>query len=166
MTAIAGKTILLMGGAGFISTTLCERLVENNRLRLLDTLHRDALSKTSLGAHPNVELIVGDVQDAALVTRVMQGCQWVVHLASIAGVDTVMRLPVQTMTVALRGTMNVLDAALAIQYGGGYEKLAAILNDADRHWPVPHRAGPDAQRLHKIARAIVDPRYREALTGH
>ena len=61
---------------------------------------------------------------------------------------------------------DVLDAALAIQYGGGYEKLAAILNDADRHWPVPHRAGPDAQRLHKIARAIVDPRYREALTGH
>ncbi|MCA9519830.1 MAG: NAD-dependent epimerase/dehydratase family protein [Myxococcales bacterium] len=120
MTAIAGKTILLTGGAGFIGTTLCERLVENNRLRLLDTLHRDALSKTSLGAHPNVELIVGDVQDAALVTRVMQGCQWVVHLASIAGVDTVMRLPVQTMTVALRGTMNVLDAALAL---GTVERL-------------------------------------------
>ena len=60
---------------------------------------------------------------------------------------------------------DVLDAALAIQYGG-YDHLAAILNSAECRWPVPHRAGPDAQRLHKIARAIVDPRYREALTGH
>ena len=60
---------------------------------------------------------------------------------------------------------HVLDAALAIQYGG-YDHLAAILNSAERRWPIPHRAGPDAQRLHKIARAIVDPNYCDALPNH
>jgi UDP-glucuronate decarboxylase len=37
----------------------------------------------------------------------------VIHLASIAGVDTVLKHPVQTMRVSLLGTSNLLEAALA-----------------------------------------------------
>src|SRR4051794_12887986 len=50
--------------------------------------------------------------DAAAVTRAMDGITHVVHLASIAGVDTVMKQPALTMRVSLLGTANVLDAAL------------------------------------------------------
>jgi nucleoside-diphosphate-sugar epimerase len=42
----------------------------------------------------------------------MQGCQIVVHLAAIAGVDTVLKMPVTTMKVNIIGTYNVLEAAL------------------------------------------------------
>jgi len=42
----------------------------------------------------------------------MDGITHVVHLASIAGVDTVMKQPALTMRVSLLGTANVLDAAL------------------------------------------------------
>jgi len=58
-----------------------------------------------------VRLIVGDVMDEAVVREAVRGCRAVVHMAAIAGVDTVMRQPVRTMMVALRGTMNVLQAA-------------------------------------------------------
>jgi nucleoside-diphosphate-sugar epimerase len=44
----------------------------------------------------------------------------VIHLASIAGVDTVMKHPVTTMRTALLGTSNVLEAALA---AGGMERV-------------------------------------------
>jgi len=44
----------------------------------------------------------------------------VVHMASIAGVDTVMKNPVTTMDVSLRGTMNVLEAA---RNAGGVRRL-------------------------------------------
>jgi nucleoside-diphosphate-sugar epimerase len=37
----------------------------------------------------------------------------VVHLAAIAGVDTVLKMPVTTMQVAIIGTYNVLEAAVA-----------------------------------------------------
>jgi nucleoside-diphosphate-sugar epimerase len=50
----------------------------------------------------------------------MAGCQLVVHLAAIAGVDTVLKMPVTTMRVSLIGTYNVLEAALA---RGGVERL-------------------------------------------
>jgi nucleoside-diphosphate-sugar epimerase len=51
--------------------------------------------------------------DAAAVREAMDGCDAVVHLASIAGVDTVMRNPVLTMRTSLLGTANVLEAALS-----------------------------------------------------
>jgi nucleoside-diphosphate-sugar epimerase len=109
---IEGWRILLTGGAGFIGTHLAERLADENELVLLDTLRRDALSGTSLASHPNLRLVKGDVLDPEAVREAMAGCQAVIHLASIAGVDTVMRIPVQTMRVSLLGTANVLEAAL------------------------------------------------------
>jgi nucleoside-diphosphate-sugar epimerase len=41
----------------------------------------------------------------------MRGCHHVVHLAAIAGVDTVLKMPVRTMQVAILGTHQVLEAA-------------------------------------------------------
>ena len=51
--------------------------------------------------------------DRNVVREAMNGCSHVIHLASIAGVDTVMNNPVPTMNVNLIGTMNVLETALA-----------------------------------------------------
>jgi nucleoside-diphosphate-sugar epimerase len=88
-----------------------ERLAGRNELRLFDALHRNALTGTGLEALPTVELIQGDVLDRAAVDRAIKGCNAVIHLAAIAGVDTVMRIPVQTMRVSLLGTANLLEAA-------------------------------------------------------
>ena len=41
----------------------------------------------------------------------MRRCDLVVHLAAIAGVDTVLQMPVTTMQVNIIGTYNVLEAA-------------------------------------------------------
>jgi len=46
------------------------------------------------------------------VTRSMEGCDLVVHLAAIAGVFDVVNHPVETMKVNLLGTYNVLEAGL------------------------------------------------------
>lgn len=108
-----GKTVLITGGAGFIGTHLVERLCENNQVRIFDNFSRNALSNTSLSNHPNVEVIKGDVCDREQVFEVTQGATHVVHLASIAGVDTVLKQPVRTMEVALLGTYYVLEAARA-----------------------------------------------------
>lgn len=108
---ITGQTLLLTGGAGFIGTALTRRLADENRIRILDNLRRNALAAAGLDRHPNVELIVGDIRDAALVKKATAGADYVVHMASIAGVDTVLKNPVLTMEVSLEGTMNALRAA-------------------------------------------------------
>jgi nucleoside-diphosphate-sugar epimerase len=103
----------MTGGAGFIGTTLARRLVEGNEIVVLDNLHRDALSGSELFEHPNLTFVQGDVLDAELVREQAAGANAIVHLAAIAGVDTVLESPVRTMRVNLIGTYNVLEAAHA-----------------------------------------------------
>jgi len=110
---IRGKQILLTGGAGFIGTALATRLVEANRIVVFDNGHRNSIGDTPLLSHPNLRYIAGDVLDAPAVQAAIAGCTHVVHLAAIAGVDTVLTMPVHTMKVSLIGTYHVLEAALA-----------------------------------------------------
>ena len=105
------KTLLVTGGAGFIGSALTKRLCEHNRIRIFDNLRRNALADAGLDKHPNVELVVGDVRDAAALREATKGCEIVVHMASIAGVDTVLKNPVLTMEVSIEGTLNALRAA-------------------------------------------------------
>jgi nucleoside-diphosphate-sugar epimerase len=105
-----GQRILITGGAGFIGSHLCERLVEANEVVVLDNLGRNALGEAGLEGHRHLTLQVGDVLDPEAVRRAVDGCDAVIHLASIAGVDTVRQNPVLTMQVCLKGTMNVLEA--------------------------------------------------------
>jgi len=117
---LENATLLLTGGAGFIGTALTRRLADKNRIRIFDNLRRNALEKAGLHTHDNVELIVGDVRDPAAVERAVEGCDHVVHMASIAGVDTVLENPVLTMEVSIEGTMNVLRSSLK---AGGVKRL-------------------------------------------
>jgi nucleoside-diphosphate-sugar epimerase len=108
-----GRRVLITGGAGFIGTSLARRLVEGNRVVLFDNLHRNALPGTGLESHPSLELVKGDVLDAGAVTEATRGCDAVIHLAAIVGVDTVLKHPVTTMKVGLLGTYHALEAARA-----------------------------------------------------
>lgn len=119
---LKNKTIFLTGGAGFIGATLTGRLHEANRIVIFDNFNRDSLSGRPWASHPNVTVIRGDVTDAAEIARAMTEARpnIVVHLAAIAGVDTVIKSPTTTMRVNLVGTINTLDAARRVP---GLERL-------------------------------------------
>ena len=108
---ISGKTVLITGGAGFIGTALTRRLVPANKVIAFDTLRRNALGPSGLLEDPNVTLIKGDVRDYPALAEAVRQADMVVHMASIAGVDTVIGNPVMTMEVSIEGTMNALRAA-------------------------------------------------------
>ena len=103
--------ILITGGAGFIGTRLARLLVHDNEIVVYDILHRDALTNTDLAKHPNLTLIKGDVLDLPKLREAMAGASHVIHMASIAGVDTVISNPFRTMEVSIKGTFNALEAA-------------------------------------------------------
>jgi len=118
--ALSGKQILMTGGAGFIGTALARRLVDENEIVVLDNLHRDSLTGTDLAEHGNLRFVQGDVLDLPLLRELTGRATHVVHLAAIAGVDTVLKSPVRTMRVNLIGTSNVLEAA---HEAGAIERL-------------------------------------------
>ena len=111
--ALAGKRVLITGGAGFIGTTLAKRLVDRNEVVALDNLHRDALGGSDLLEHRNFRFHEADVLDVDTLRALAQGATHFVHAAAIAGVATVIESPVRTMRVNVLGTANALEAASA-----------------------------------------------------
>jgi nucleoside-diphosphate-sugar epimerase len=120
LSALSGQTVAITGGAGFIGSALAERLAVDPSIHivLFDNLHHDAVTDTPLLRLPNVKLVRGDVRDKPAVAQALAGANHIIHMASIAGVDTVMKAPVLTMQVSLQGTMNVLEVAQSMRERG------------------------------------------------
>lgn len=109
--SIANKNIFITGGAGFIANTLIGTLVENNKITVYDNFHRDTLSNSIYANHRNLHIIKGDVLNQQFLNESMAGADIVVHAAGIAGIDTVIKDPVNTMRVNMIGTACALEAA-------------------------------------------------------
>jgi len=108
---IKDKRIFITGGAGFIGSTLVGRLIEDNEITVYDDFRRDALRDKPFASHPNLKIINGDVLDLPRLRESAKGAQIFVHCAAIAGIDTVVKKPTETMRINMLGTANALEVA-------------------------------------------------------
>lgn len=107
---MSDSPILITGGAGFIGSHLCDALLAAGyRVRVLDNLSTGKRSNLALD-NPRLELLEGDVADAALVRRAVAGCSAVAHLAAVASVQASVDDPVGTHQSNFIGTLNVCEA--------------------------------------------------------
>jgi dTDP-L-rhamnose 4-epimerase len=109
------ESVLITGGAGFIGSHLADELLSAGyRVRALDSLaeqvHGNAGRPDYLNAE--VELIAGDVRDAEVVRRAVDGVEAVVHLAARVGVGQSMYEPAEYAAVNSVGTAVLLEALL------------------------------------------------------
>lgn len=108
---IISKKIFITGGAGFIANSLITKYIDHNQIVAFDNFHRDTLSKSDIAGHANLSIIKGDVLDYSAVEKSMEGADYVIHAAAVAGIDTVILNPTKTMWINMIGTANVLKAA-------------------------------------------------------
>ena len=119
--ARASQPALITGGAGFIGTNVAARLVESGRtVRLFDNLAR-------AGVHMNlqwlrdtygsrVDVMLGDVRDAAAVARAVDGVSEVYHFAAQVAVTSSLIDPLFDFSVNAGGTLNLLEALRAMEH--------------------------------------------------
>lgn len=113
---------MLTGGAGFIGSTLVSKLYKDNEILVYDNFSRDSLTYKNLKSK-HLSIVKGDVLDSHLLARTVEDFrpQIAVHLASIAGVDTVIKNPVKTLEIILLGTFNFLRSLK--KYSGDLERV-------------------------------------------
>ncbi len=105
------KQILLTGGAGFIGSNLVKALIERgHQVRVLDNNFRERGASLKEVAD-SIELIEGDVRVIEDVRRAVQGMTTIFHLAYINGTEFFYKFPRLVLDIAVRGQLNVLDAA-------------------------------------------------------
>lgn len=106
--------VLVTGGCGFIGSHLVDALVAAGaEVTILDDL---STGKTeNVRAHldaGSARFVEGSVLDAALLGRLAREVDAIYHLAAAVGVRNVLRDPIRAAMTNVRGTENVLAAAL------------------------------------------------------
>lgn len=114
------ECVLVTGVAGFIGSTLAERLLSEGRrvvgLDSFDTFYAPAEKRRNLRAaqdHRSFRLIEGDVRDALAVRRAFEAgpCDVLAHLAALAGVRPSLERPAEYADVNVRGTCVLFEEA-------------------------------------------------------
>jgi dTDP-glucose 4,6-dehydratase len=108
------RTLLVTGGAGFIGSNFVHHVIEHtdDRVVVLDKLTY-AGNEASLAGLPaeRVELVVGDIADAALVDELFGRVDAVVHYAAESHNDNSLDDPRPFLDTNIIGTYTLLEAA-------------------------------------------------------
>ena len=105
--------ILVTGGAGFIGSHLCERLVKDgHKVTAIDNFSTGKSSNLDglRGVH-NFTLVEGSILKSETLTPLINEADYVFHLAAAVGVFNIVKNPLASLLTNIRGTENVLETA-------------------------------------------------------
>jgi len=107
--------VLVTGGAGFIGSHLCERLIrDGHSVTVIDDFSTGRASNLShLEREANFILIEGSILDTEILKPLIEDTDYVFHLAAAVGVFNIINNPLASLLTNIRGTENVLEAAYA-----------------------------------------------------
>lgn len=117
---LAGRKILVTGGAGFIGSHLCEALLARGaEVISLDNFsdnYPPALKKRNISGLLKAAGFTsyhGDIRDYSLLEKINRRREVtdIVHLAALAGVRKSLQDPLEYVDVDIKGTVNILEFA-------------------------------------------------------
>ena len=104
---------LVTGGAGFVGSHLCERLLaQGDAVTVLDNLSTGSFRNVEhLARNERFRCVVDTITREDTVAELVKDCDRVYHLAAAVGVELVLDRPVETIMTNIRGTEVVLEQA-------------------------------------------------------
>src|SRR5690606_24215011 len=110
---LSSSKILVTGGAGFIGSNLCEKLLQLcTQVVCLDnfaTGKKENLS--SFISNPRFTLIEGDIRNLETCLKAAKGVDYILHEAALGSVPRSLKDPITTNEVNVSGFLNMLVAA-------------------------------------------------------
>ncbi|MBK5957178.1 NAD-dependent dehydratase [Rhodoplanes elegans] len=146
------RQLLVTGGTGFIGSALVRALVRNgDRVRVLDDNSRGAPRRLGDVADA-IEFVEADIRDAVAVRKAAAGVDCFVHLAYVNGTRYFYEQPELVLDIAIRGMLNVIDAARA---NGIRDLVLASSSEAYQTPPII----PTPEDVPLVVPNVLNPRY-------
>lgn len=129
MSLLTGSSVLITGGTGSLGKALIAELLANHDPRRLVIFSRDELKQFELrravGDDPRLRWFLGDIRSRERLTRAFSGVDYVIHAAALKQVDTAEYNPFEFVETNVRGSQNVIDAAI----DSGVKRVVALSTD-------------------------------------
>ncbi len=113
MSEIENSKVLVTGGAGFIGSHICDKLLElGAEVVCLDnflTGHRRNIEHNK--NNPKFTLMEGDIRDIETCKKAMIGCTHVCHQAALGSVPRSVADPLTSNEINISGTLNIYFSA-------------------------------------------------------
>lgn len=153
---LAGKKILVTGGAGFIGSRIVEHLVRENcaEVVVIDNMVRgQATNLAGLGSG-TVRLVEGDIRDRRLVSQLVEGADTVFHEAALR-ITHCAAEPRQALEVMVDATFDLLEVCRDAKVRKVvFASSASVYGMADE-FPTTERQNPYNNRtLYGAAKAF------------
>jgi len=132
---------LVTGSAGFIGGYLVEELLSRGyEVVGVDNFSKYGKVSKSYDDHPNYTLVEGDVRDAELITRLLDGCDhFVAGAAMIGGISYFHAYAYDLLATNERIIASSCDAAIAAHRAGGLQKVtyvsSSMVFESSDSWP-------------------------------
>ena len=101
---------LITGGAGFIGSYLCEKLIaRNDQVTVFHNLSTGSLDNLVRNKN-KIQLELGNILDNEAINKLVSECDYVVHMAAALGVFNIVNKPLESLKINLHGSQLVLAA--------------------------------------------------------
>lgn len=126
------RRALITGGAGFIGSTLADRLLEDGvEVAILDDFRTGRHEFITGALERGADLFEGDVLDGGVLRAAIEGCDTVFHLQANADVRHGLEHPRRDLEQNTIATANVLEAMRAVgAHRIGFSSTGSVYGDA------------------------------------
>ncbi len=118
---------LVTGGAGFIGSHLCEKLLElGHQVTVIDDLSTGRMSNIEqLVDNPEFTFAIESILNETVMDRLVCECDIIFHLAASVGVELIVNRPVEVIET------NILGSEMVLKVANRYRKKTLITSTSE-----------------------------------
>jgi nucleoside-diphosphate-sugar epimerase len=134
---------LVTGGAGFIGSHLCEKLLElGHQVTVIDDLSTGRMSNIEhLVDNPGFTFAIETILNETVMDRLICECDIIFHLAAAVGVELIVSRPVEVIET------NILGSEMVLKIANRYKKKTMVISTSEIYGKsdkVPFREEDDS----------------------